>query len=135
MIKGGDDPAPSSCHLTDSGTHYSSAPAFSAHTKPRPSPISVPRPEAFTLPEAMPTPTLRHRCSTLPMSASPAASVRTAGSRYSLPPRLLEDVSGEAWFWSHMSREQCKERLLRDGSRGEYVVRINDRGECVMSVW
>lgn len=141
MIMSEDDPASNSCHLTDGGggssssTHYSTAPGGSA--KPRPSPIPVPPPEAFTLPDAMPTPTLRHhRCASLPASASPATAVKSPGSgRYSLPPRLLEGVAGEAWYWSHMSREQCAERLQREGNRGEYVVRINDRGECVMSVW
>ena len=46
-----------------------------------------------------------------------------------------QQLEGYLWFWGWMSREYCEKKLRTEGEVGHFVVRINAKGEYVMSFW
>ena len=45
------------------------------------------------------------------------------------------DLSLYTWYWGVTSRQDCEMMLQEKGVVGNFVVRMNDRGDYIMSFW
>lgn len=46
-----------------------------------------------------------------------------------------EDLGRFTWYWGVTSRADCEAMLKEKGVVGNFVVRMNDRGDFIMSFW
>ena len=46
-----------------------------------------------------------------------------------------EDLGRFTWYWGVTSRSDCEAMLKDKGVVGNFVVRMNDRGDYIMSFW
>ena len=52
------------------------------------------------------------------------------------PPSMEdEDLCRFTWYWGMTSRADCETMLKDKGVVGNFVVRMNDRGDYIMSFW
>lgn len=50
-------------------------------------------------------------------------------------PAEEEELNNYTWYWGSMKRPECEKKLQEEGLVGNFVVRLNARGEYIMSFW